>query len=229
MKRENSSSTWNSYWGNNYNQDRKNQYRQFLQSLSQTETLGRTLIDVGCGLYPVTSELSDLRHRKIYLDISQGIQNQINDESNLFVQTDLHRLLENNHRDFKRYMKKICRFVGNEELENSRSGFKPSLSSFADSIVYSDIINYIDYQQVFKRMYQFLKIGGRKIIFNKINMGIYELLSDKRPKSNWELLMFLQKNLRMVIEYRHAMPLILGDHDEIDRAVYILIARKISL
>ncbi len=217
---------WNTCWGDVYNLERKNQYREFLLRLSYLDILGRTLIDVGCGIKSVIDHLPSHRHKKVFVDLSSGIyQRNPSSSHDTYIRMDLHRLTENNHRDFKRFMKKLYTFLGEERGNRASSGLFHKLG-FVDSIVYSDILNYIDYRNVMRALYKNLRSGGRKIIFNKINMGFQHLLSPSRPKSNWELLCFLQHDLRMVIEYRESYPIIRGDPHLADHAVFVIIAKK---
>jgi len=226
MEQKNNSQfdVWNENWGSKYNINRKKQFKKILIELSKKNILGKNVVDVGCGNSPLISCLPNNKYKKIYLDISKGIENKINDSNNLFVKIDLNNIFTDNQNDFKKYLKKIYQFLGEEEITNY-SNFKKKIN-YADTIIFSDVINYINYRDIFKKFYSFLKKDGRKIIFNKINMGFYHLFSQQRPKSNWELLKFLQLDLKMVIEYQRLVPLVLGDDIEPEQATFIIVAKK---
>jgi len=214
---------WNDYWGSLYNQTRKESYRDLILDMGKKRLLGKNILDLGCGYQPIISSLPDQYFKKIYLDLSSGIELNHSNNANLFVRMDVHDLLNSHQKSYQKYMKKIFKFLGEDEFEINEFT-KENL--YMDTIVYSDILNYIDYQQVFKKLYRFLRVGGRKIIFNKINMGIYELFSPLRPKSNWEILRFLQMDLRMVIEFRKAAPIIWGNENDFEQSCYIFVAKK---
>ncbi len=219
MTKTNVYKKWDSLWGSLYQKPIKEDLQDFILQLAQAGLLGKVIMDLGCGYNPVTKKLPDKKFKKIYIDVSYGINYNTKNEYNLFVKFDLHNILYENRRDFKKYMKKLYSFLGNRYNDNKLIK--------VDTIIYSDVLNYIDYRKVLKNYYIFLNKGGRKIIFNKINKGIYELFSDKRPLSNWEILTFLQKDLRMTIEYVRPHPIIIGDNYEIENANFIFIAKKI--
>lgn len=215
----------NSYRGDFYNLERKNQYREFLLKLSYMNILGKRLIDVGWGVKSVIEHLPSNLYKKTFIDLSSSINDKKIDSQRVLIQMDLPHLIETTHREFKKFMKKLYAFLGEEKNEDS--GSDPcQRGEYVDTIIYSDILNYIDYQRILSSFYKNLKTGGRKIVFNKINMGIQNLFSPYRPRSNWEILRYLQHDLKMVIEYRESYPVIRGDPYEADNAVFIIVARK---
>jgi hypothetical protein len=60
--------------------------------------------------------------------------------------------------------------------------------NFYDVITISQIVNYIDYKLLLKNIYPSLKTGGNVFINNVIDYGIPVLFSEKRPKSNQEII-----------------------------------------
>ncbi|WP_268847133.1 hypothetical protein [Flavobacterium aestivum] len=60
--------------------------------------------------------------------------------------------------------------------------------NFYDVITISQIVNYIDYKLLLKNIYPFLNTGGYIFINNVVDYGIPVLFSEKRPKSNQEII-----------------------------------------
>ncbi|QSB29038.1 hypothetical protein [Flavobacterium sp. CLA17] len=60
--------------------------------------------------------------------------------------------------------------------------------NFYDVITVSQIVNYIDYKLLLANIYSSLKTGGQIFINNVIDYGIPVLFSEKRPKSNQEII-----------------------------------------
>lgn len=73
-------------------------------------------------------------------------------------------------------------------------GINPAnCSAPIDTVLMSDILNYIDYKKTILNVSRYLKKGGRLII-NHSDVGIVDLFHDKRPKTNQELADFLESN-----------------------------------
>lgn len=60
--------------------------------------------------------------------------------------------------------------------------------NFYDVITISQIVNYIDYKLLLKNLYPFLNTGGYILLNNVVDYGIPVLFSEKRPKSNQEII-----------------------------------------
>ena len=69
---------------------------------------------------------------------------------------------------------------------------KKNLKKF-DAIVLSQVINYIDYKKVFSLIKKYHTNNGLIFINNVIDYGIPSLFSDKRPRSDNELIEYLEK------------------------------------
>ena len=69
-----------------------------------------------------------------------------------------------------------------------------------DSIVTTDVLNYLDYAKVLQKLLTFLKPGGRVIIRHSPENGVKTLFHPKRPKTIEGLLKFL-KHVGLVIEH----------------------------
>jgi hypothetical protein len=57
-----------------------------------------------------------------------------------------------------------------------------------NTVILSQVLNYVDHNQLLKVLYPILRPGGLMFINNVINYGIPVLFSKKRPKSNKEII-----------------------------------------
>lgn len=69
-----------------------------------------------------------------------------------------------------------------------------------DTMIFSDLLNYVDYKQLLSLVYLFLKDNGRFFVFNRVGHGVKSLFSDRRPNSTEELVSFLKEELEMEID-----------------------------
>ncbi len=61
-------------------------------------------------------------------------------------------------------------------------------ANYYDSVVISQIINYVDYKELFKSIFSILDHNGLVFVNNVVEYGIPVLFSEKRPKSNQEVI-----------------------------------------
>lgn len=57
-----------------------------------------------------------------------------------------------------------------------------------DTVIISQVLNYIDFRMLFESIYMLMRPGGVLFINNVIDYGIPPLFSEKRPRNNDELL-----------------------------------------
>lgn len=92
-----------------------------------------------------------------------------------------------------------------DELESFVAGLtRPPYLPGVDLIVYSEILNYIDYKESMKWFDDRLKPGGFTIIGNLATRGYRQLFSEDGVKSNQELLEFVTNELghdMVTVEY----------------------------
>lgn len=65
--------------------------------------------------------------------------------------------------------------------------FDPAFSGLFDLMIISQVLNYVDFNDLLKVLYSLLNTGGFLFINNVIDYGIPVLFCPKRPKSNAEL------------------------------------------
>jgi len=104
-----------------------------------------------------------------------------------------------------RAVKSAVKLLGLEDLgepPKDSAGFKEWLKGLKqiDTMIFSDLLNYVDYKQLLSLVYLFLKDNGRFFVFNRPNHGIKSLSSDRRLNSTEELMVFLEEELGMKLD-----------------------------
>jgi hypothetical protein len=95
---------------------------------------------------------------------------------------------------------KICHSYSLEEALPAYLSSHLKLSDYAfNSIVASQILNYIDYEKFFNLAYKITKPSGLLFINNVVNYGIPNFFISKRPKSIDETLEALEKSGFLII------------------------------
>jgi hypothetical protein len=94
----------------------------------------------------------------------------------------------------------------------------------ADTIVYSDILNYVDFRKVLSGFAKYLKPDGRIIVLNLPHRGNHSLFSDHGLKDNLQFYAFLGKN-HFEIEHKAFPKRPRNETDEADELI-VLVARR---
>jgi hypothetical protein len=81
-------------------------------------------------------------------------------------------------------------FIRNLAGQLERSDIYPDYFS---TVVISQVLNYVDYNQLLRTLYPILRPGGLVFINNVINYGIPVLFSKKRPKSNKDIVKCIEE------------------------------------
>ncbi len=173
---------WDERWGHVYSPEHKDRMMgRHLRQMDAEGKIGNTLIDVGSGAYPVTQMLRYKKDRKIIAVDVAGGNHRHRDRQELRVDAEAV-----DRPDSLAYKKALIRSQG-------FLGLKPDTadSRQADSVFFSEILNYVDSGKVIEGFGRFIKPGGRVIIYNKPDYGLESLFSGDRFKDNHELLGFL--------------------------------------
>src|SRR6516162_1056542 len=118
---------------------------------------------------------------------------------------------------FRKALLRVCAFLGiNPQTETK--------SERADTIVFSDILNYVDFRKVLNGFAEYLKPGGRIIVFNLPNRGNGLLFSDNGLKDNRQLYAFLEEH-HFEIEHKAFPKRPRNETDESEELI-VLVARK---
>ncbi len=207
---------WQQYWGEAYGPELKQHLlKPVFRRLEAEEKIGNLIIDAGSGAAPVTRLIDQKPVRKrICVDIAadNGASPDI-----LRVRLDLEQVGQFETVSFRKALLRVCAFLS----INPKSGAK---TERADTIVFSDTLNYVDFRKVLKGFSKCLKPGGRIIIFNLPHRGNRSLFSDKGLKNNYQLYAFLAEQ-DFETEYKAFPKRPRSETDESEELI-ILVARK---
>ena len=118
---------------------------------------------------------------------------------------------------FRKALLRVCAFLGiNPQTETK--------TDRADTIVFSDVLNYVDFRKVLNGFAEYLKPGGRIIVFNLPNRGNGVLFSDKGVQDNRQLYAFLVEH-HFEIEHKAFPKRPRNETDESEELI-VLVARK---
>jgi SAM-dependent methyltransferase len=162
---------WARQWGSGYSPDFKmSEIRPLVEQMERAGRLGQRILDVGSGKVSADGSPYPVEGKKIVrLDIGTPEQLRVIDGI-LELQCDIER------------------FSAEEAMKAAEHvGAQTPLRAF-DAIFFLDILNYVDSRETLGRFLELLDDGGRIIISNFVNMGVTLLFSEKRPRTNRELL-----------------------------------------
>jgi hypothetical protein len=112
---------------------------------------------------------------------------------------------------------RVCAFLGINPKTEAKT-------QRADTIVFSDTLNYVDFREVLNGFGNYLKPGGRIIVFNLSNRGHGLLFSDMGLKDNRQLYTFLEEH-HFEIEHKAFPKRPRNETDESEELI-VLVARK---
>jgi hypothetical protein len=118
---------------------------------------------------------------------------------------------------FRKAILRVCAFL---EI-NPKTEAK---TERADTIVFSDTLNYVDFRKVLNGFAKYLKPDGRIIVLNFPYRGNRLLFSDKGLKDNRELYAFLEEH-HFEIEHKAFPKRPRNETDESEELI-VLVARK---
>jgi len=204
------STPWRQYWGETYGPDLKKWLlKPLFDDLEKSDRLGGIIIDAGSGAHPVTQLLAPKpARRRILIDIAA-------DEScspdALRLRLDVEKVTQPHSLTLRRAIIRARRFL-------------PASAAAADTIIFSDLLNYVDFRAVLAGASRFLKPGGRFIIVNLPIRGNQSLFSERGLKDNHHLYAFLDHH-HFQIEHKSFPCRPRGATDESEELI-ILVARK---
>jgi len=92
-----------------------------------------------------------------------------------------------------------------DDLQTKLASETPGYANSFNTIIISQVLNYIDHSLLFRSLFQVLRPGGLLFINNVINYGIPPLFSPKRPRSNKEIIKTAMETGYTVLE-RNTIP-----------------------
>lgn len=207
---------WQQYWGESYGPDLKRWLlKPVFDKLEQEGKIGDLIVDVGSGAQPVTRLLKGKAARKrISVDIAaDGICS--GDEQK--VRLDIEKVAQPGALSLRKALVKVCRFL---EIAPKAAAH----SQFADTMVFSEVLNYVDFWNVLRGFARYLKPEGRFIVVNLPMRGNRSLFAGNGLKDNRELYRFLDEH-GFEIEHKAFPCRPRGETDESEELI-VLVARK---
>ena len=185
--------TWKVHYGRGYDVLAKHeQLAPLLEKMDRAGKLGRVLVDAGSGsaamrdaFYKWHSGLFYTAKGKKIIRIDIGLPVLRRQQDNVMeVRADIEQTGPGTPgRKIK--LARIARFLGVKPEEPPQQ---------VDTILLSDVLNYVDFKKTISGLVQYLKPGGRIVVYNKPGRGFSELMHTKGVRENSELLSFLKKS-----------------------------------
>ena len=171
---QNDANPWQEYWGESYGSQLKQRLlKPVFDKLETEEKIGNLIIDVGSGASPVTQLLKTKTARKrICVDIAADNVESLDD---LRIRLDAEKVGQFGILSFRKAILRACAFLEINPKTETKIGR-------ADTIVFSDTLNYVDFRKVLNGFAKYLKPDGRIIVFNLPHRGNRSLFSDKVSK-----------------------------------------------
>lgn len=207
---------WQQYWGESYGPELKQRLlKPLFAKLEREEKIGNLIIDVGSGASPVTQLVETKPGRKrVCVDIAAD---NIGSLDELRIRLDAEKIGQLGTLSFRKALLRVCAFLGiNPQAE--------AKTERADTIVFSDMLNYVDFRKVLHGFGKYLKPDGRIIVFNLPNRGNGLLFSDSGLKDNRQLYAFLEEH-HFEIEHK-AFPKRPRNETDESQELIVLVARK---
>jgi hypothetical protein len=207
---------WQQFWGESYGRELKQRLLgPVFDQLESEDKIGNLIVDVGSGAAPVTQLLQTRPGRKrICVDIAAD---NTRSPDALSVRLDAEKVGETRTLSFRKALLRACAFL----KLNPRT--EPRMEH-ADTLVFSDILNYVDFRKVLRGFSSYLKPHGRMIVVNLPFRGNRSLFSGKGLKDNHELYAFLEEH-HFEIEYK-AFPKMSPKQADESEEYIVLVARK---
>jgi len=205
---------WQVYWGEAYGLQLKEWLlKPVFEALESAGTVGDLIVDVGSGARPVTRFIEAHPGRKrILVDVAAENECSAGEQK---IRLDVEKVSDPGSLSFRKALLRVCRFL---EIAPGKEG------KSADTMVFADILNYVDFRKVLGGFANFLKPGGRLIVVNLPMRGNQSLFSEKGLKNNVHLCEWLEQE-RFEIEHKAFPCRPKNETDEAEEFI-VLVARK---
>lgn len=160
---------WDLHWGEHYNEELKSKMRSLLTNLSNNDQLGEIVFDIGCGRFPVSSGLDGNKHNVVLIDKSKEVTS-LSGNGRYSLIADLEKM---DTPEFRQALRQIL---------------KTPEDVYADTIIISDVLNYVDWKRSLDSVNRFLKPGGKIIITNGVDQGYSNDFHPTHIRDNIDLL-----------------------------------------
>ena len=190
-----------------------------LGELQDEGKIGELVVDVGSAYLPISQHIPG-KHTLITIDYAGRATTAsmpILHADTVHIPYDAQNVARQGSFDNKKALVKVAKLLGTDP-RNTRN------AECADTMLFSEILNYVDFRSTLLGFSRYLKPGGRFIIFNMPGRGYGERFAEKGVKNNTELRDFLTENgfaIEKAVFPRHVRP---DDWD--DSGMVFLVARK---
>jgi SAM-dependent methyltransferase len=207
---------WQELWGEAYSPELKRRILvPVLDRLEAENAIGNLVVDIGSGAAPVSQFLAGIPRRKfIHIDIAARNERSSHHQ---YLRLDADKIAHPDAMSHRKALGRICDFLGLDARRETRD-------ERVSTMLFSDILNYVDYRKVIRGCVRFLRPGGRIIVVNLPTRGIREQFSERGLKANDALYPFL-KELSFEIEWKEFPCRPPGATDEAEELI-VLVARK---
>jgi SAM-dependent methyltransferase len=206
---------WQRYWGDAYGLDLKQWLlKPLFEKLEHEGKVGDLIVDVGSGARPVSRFLPPRPGRKrILVDVAAENCASADEQK---IRLNAEKIAQPAALSFRKALLRVCNFL---EIPPAA----PANAIGADTIVFSDLLNYVDFRKVLRGFARFLKPDGRIVIVNLPMRGNESLFSEKGLKDNRQLYEFLEEH-HFEIEHKSFPCRPRGETDESGELI-VLVAR----
>jgi hypothetical protein len=213
---ESDDNPWEENWGASYSPELKMYLIDSVFKRLDTEgKLGNLIVDIGSGASPVSKLMHSTPDRRfIFIDVAG--RNWVSLDTQR-IRLDAENITRPDLLSYGKALIRVCRFLNTEPRAQARE-------ERATAMVFSDILNYVDYRNVVSGFANFLKSGGRIIIINHPTRGIRGRFSEKGLKKNDGFYAFLEEQ-NLEIESKDFPCRPDGETDESEEMI-VLVARK---
>lgn len=190
---------WWMMWESGYDRKAKEPlWDSLFAKLQSANQLGAMVAEIGSGAYPVTNKLPELYGIKV-IAVDIASIDSVKLRANFSAITFDVELLDVNQNATRKAISKVC-----HDLRLYAPCVKEGPRQL-DSIVCSDILNYVDYRSVIPRLTKYLRVGGKLLIMEAPRRGAPEFFSPRGYDSVENLIQLLKQN-GFVVESKDSVP-----------------------
>lgn len=143
-----------------YNAEWKERILKHLEKVLQKQgiPIGNTILDLGAGARPISRFIASKDSKVIYVDFNRPLHEDAQ-SAHLHIDRDIEKLLHTESTATLRSRVKAAHFLGQDPRAASLEQ--------VDTVIISDLLNYVPAREVIKEAYTYIKLGGVIIVFNQ--------------------------------------------------------------
>lgn len=176
-----------------YNAEWKEKVLHYMQKVlaRQGVSMGDSILDLGSGVRPVSRFIAPDESKVIYVDFNAP-DPAVQHPDSLHIAKDIPSLIDSDSFAAKRSLVESARFLGKDPRQES--------SEHIDTVIVSDLLNYVPAAAVLTRAYEYLKPGGILIVLNQPGRTFEHAGHSLDPEgisNNDDLISILEDDLHM--------------------------------